>query len=196
MALARLLPDWVGTDLTDGIVVIEFPLDPAHPEYTADYKPYKIKLSEWIGGAGTLDHAALTSNLGWLDSGHTGTPSRLMATDSEGDATEIELGTNLSITDGVLNAAGGGASELPGSGIRIVEASDGAGTLSATKTIVNAKLTDATTITRLTDTANWDINGAYTGTAITGTYEGQYYRNDEYFFFAYADNDWIRMIRL
>src|SRR5512147_1791325 len=48
--LARLLPDWGGVNLDDGIVVIEFPLDPAHPEYTAQYKPYKIRLSEWIAG--------------------------------------------------------------------------------------------------------------------------------------------------
>lgn len=49
MALARLLPEWVGADLVDGLIVVEFPLDPLHPEWTAPYKPYKIKLTDWIG---------------------------------------------------------------------------------------------------------------------------------------------------
>lgn len=49
MALARLLPEWFGADLVDGLIVVEFPLDPLHPEWTAPYKPYKIKLTDWIG---------------------------------------------------------------------------------------------------------------------------------------------------
>ena len=48
------------------------------------------------GGGGTLDHAALTSNLAWSTSGHTGTPSRLAVFDSSGAAAELAMpGTGL-----------------------------------------------------------------------------------------------------
>jgi hypothetical protein len=58
-----------------------------------------------------------------------------------------------------------------------------------------ARLTDSTAITLLNDTANWNINGIYTGTTITNTIAGQYHRNNEYFFHAYDDNDWTRLPR-
>jgi hypothetical protein len=58
-----------------------------------------------------------------------------------------------------------------------------------------ARLTDGTAIALHNNTANWDINGIYTGTAITNTVAGQYHRNNEYFFHAYDDNDWTRLPR-
>ena len=47
----------------------------------------------------------------------------------------------------------------------------------------------------LEDTANWDIDGTYIGTTITGTYQGQKHYNSSYFFEAVADNLFIRLIR-
>jgi hypothetical protein len=47
----------------------------------------------------------------------------------------------------------------------------------------------------LENTANWDINGVYIGSAITGTYQGQSHLNADYWFTAVADNNWIRLIR-
>lgn len=82
---------------------------------------------------------------------------------------------------------------LSGTGARLVEASAG-GTMSATKTVVTGKLSDATAIALLINTSNWTGN-TYTGTAIAATFEGQYYRNATYYFFAYSDNDWIRVTR-
>lgn len=41
------------------------------------------------GDEGTLDHAALTSNLPFTDSGHTGTANTIAAFDGSGDATEL-----------------------------------------------------------------------------------------------------------
>ena len=38
------------------------------------------------GGAGTMDHNALTSNLAWLTSGHTGTAGKVIGFDSGGEA--------------------------------------------------------------------------------------------------------------
>jgi hypothetical protein len=52
----------------------------------------------------------------------------------------------------------------------------------------------ATTVL-LENTSNWDINGNYTGTAITGTYQGQAHYNGNYWFTAVDDNVWIRLIR-
>jgi hypothetical protein len=45
----------------------------------------------------------------------------------------------------------------------------------------------------LTTESNWNNLGVYTGTAITGTYEGQYYLGTYYFYYAYSDNSWNRM---
>jgi hypothetical protein len=47
----------------------------------------------------------------------------------------------------------------------------------------------------LENTNNWDINGDYIGTPITGTNKGQKYYNNNYFFEAVANNFWIRLIR-
>ena len=47
----------------------------------------------------------------------------------------------------------------------------------------------------LDDTNNWDINGEYTGTTITGTFQGYAYYNSDYWFTAVDDNEWIRLIR-
>ena len=43
--------------------------------------------------------------------------------------------------------------------------------------------------------SNWDINGSYIGTAISGTFQGQSHYNDNYFYTAIQDNFWIRLIR-
>ena len=53
----------------------------------------------------------------------------------------------------------------------------------------------STTGNLLSATSGWTINGSYTGTAITGTYQGQNYYDDNYFYTAVNDNLWIRLIR-
>lgn len=61
--------------------------------------------------------------------------------------------------------------------------------------IVEQYLSAGTTVTLLENTSNWDVNGNYTGTAITGTYQGQAHYNGNYWFTAVDDNVWIRLIR-
>ena len=62
------------------------------------------------------------------------------------------------------------------------------------KLSIIGKVTDATAISLLTDTANWsDTTGGYVGTAITGTSEGQYYSDTSYFYFCYSDNTFLRI---
>ena len=60
---------------------------------------------------------------------------------------------------------------------------------------IDLYLTTGSITTLLENTSNWDINGNYTGTTITGTYQGQNHYDGNYFFTAVADNVWIRLIR-
>lgn len=83
---------------------------------------------------------------------------------------------------------------LNGSTTRIVQA-DSSGLISAYDEIIVGKIYDSSIITLLDDSSSWDIDGSYVGGSITGTYEGQYYANINYFFFAYSDNEWIRLLR-
>jgi hypothetical protein len=61
--------------------------------------------------------------------------------------------------------------------------------------IIDAYLTSSIPASLLNDTNNWDINGNYIGTAISGTYQGQSHYNANYWFTAVNDNTWIRLIR-
>jgi len=59
---------------------------------------YQSSSGTWIdaaptGGSGTTDHAALSSNLAWTTSGHTGTASRLAGWDGSNVATTYQIGT-------------------------------------------------------------------------------------------------------
>jgi hypothetical protein len=61
--------------------------------------------------------------------------------------------------------------------------------------IIDQYLLPGTHTSLLEDTSNWDVNGDYTGTTITGTYQGQSHYNGNYWFTAVDDNIWIRLIR-
>ena len=61
--------------------------------------------------------------------------------------------------------------------------------------IVQQYLSSGATTSLLENTSNWDINGNYTGSTITGTFQGQNHYNGNYWFTAVADNTWIRLIR-
>ena len=72
--------------------------------------------------------------------------------------------------------------------------STGAGTI-AEIPIIEHYIPAGATRTLLETTSNWDVNGNYTGTSITGTFQGQSHYNGDYWFTAVADNTWIRLIR-
>lgn len=73
---------------------------------------------------------------------------------------------------------------------------DSAGTVAATTNVIQAYIiSGGTTANLLEDVNNWDINGNYTGTTITNTYQGQKHYNNNYFFEAVDDDLWIRLIR-
>ena len=86
---------------------------------------------------------------------------------------------------------------MSGSGTRMMQV-DATGNASASLPIITGKLADSTAISLLTTDSNWSkLTGLYSGTAITGTYEGQYYQYDDsvygsFLYLAYSDNAWIR----
>jgi hypothetical protein len=98
--------------------------------------------------------------------------------------------TATSSLNGTIVAGG-----LTGSNSRMAEISS-TGIVSAGSPIISAYIVSGGTVANLLeDTANWDIDGIYIGTTITGTYQGQKHYNSGYFFEAIADNVFIRLIR-
>jgi hypothetical protein len=96
---------------------------------------------------------------------------------------------------GIFTFQGGlKVSNQAGTGDRIVQV-DSTGLQSATVNINYGWISDTTTINDLINPANWDITGNYIGAAITGTYQDQRYYDGNYFYWAVADNEFIRMIR-
>ncbi len=85
-------------------------------------------------------------------------------------------------------------SGLTGASSRMAEV-NAAGDLLATREIISAYLTAGATTALLENILNWDINGNYTGTAITGTYQGQKHYDANFMFECVSDNFWIRLIR-
>lgn len=71
----------------------------------------------------------------------------------------------------------------------------GSGTPVTEIPIIDSYLTSSVPATLLNDANNWDINGNYVGTAISGTYQGQSHYNANYWYTAVDDNTWIRLIR-
>lgn len=61
--------------------------------------------------------------------------------------------------------------------------------------LIEAYITSGTSYSAITNTVNWDINGVYTGSTLTGTYQGQSCYDTRYWYTAVDDNNWIRLIR-
>jgi hypothetical protein len=104
-------------------------------------------------------------------------------------ATTLTIGGSATFKGGIT------ATTLSGTTSRMVESSS-TGEITANSTIITAYITSGGTMANLLEnTSNWDINGVYTGSTITGTFQGQKHYNPDYFFEAVADNLFIRYIR-
>ena len=102
--------------------------------------------------------------------------------------------TTASVTT-TSNLYGSINTSFTGTASRFVESSSG-GTLSATKEFIDSFLIPSSTpAVLLSATSGWTGVGIYTGTTITGTYQGQQYYNSSYYFVCVDDNDWIRLVR-
>lgn len=107
----------------------------------------------------------------------------------------INTMTGLTISGNLIVAGTTTLSALTGTENRMVEVSP-AGIVSANSNIITGYITSGGTISNLLEnTSNWDIYGNYTGTTITGTYQGQKHYDQNYLFEAVADNLFIRLSR-
>jgi len=124
------------------------------------------------------------SNLSGLYQGFTGGTVT-------GDTTFVTgLTANTLVTTSNISS-----NSLSGTTDRIVQVNSG-GTLSAERDIISAYITDGGVQALLDNVSNWNPSGVYTGTTITGTYQGQKYYNSNYFFEAVDNNLWIRLSRV
>ena len=130
---------------------------------------------------------------------------------STGTGTEIEMTStefnlincDVNIQDGDFNIVHGNtillemsattinSSSLANSGTSIVTADSG-GTLTVISPYI---ISSSTTANLLENISNWNIDAKYTGSTITGTYQGQKHYNPSYFFEAVEDNLFIRFKR-
>ena len=119
----------------------------------------------------------------------TGNTSLQGVTATTISATTLTIGGSSTFKGGIT------ATTLSGTTSRMVESSS-TGEITANSTIITAYITSGgTTANLLENTSNWDINGVYTGSTITGTFQGQKHYNPDYFFEAVDDNLFIRYIR-
>jgi hypothetical protein len=61
--------------------------------------------------------------------------------------------------------------------------------------VIDAYITSGSAYSAITNTDNWDIDGVYTGTSVSNTYQGQSCYDSRYWYTAVDDNNWIRLIR-
>jgi len=105
------------------------------------------------------------------------------------------LNSTLSVVGNSALNGGITSTSLAGATDRVVQVSSG-GSVSASIDIISAYIsTGSTAATQLSNTSNWDINGVYTGSTITGTFQGQRHYDSNYYYEAVADNLFIRLIR-
>jgi hypothetical protein len=110
-------------------------------------------------------------------------------------ATTATVSSNLTVAGSSALNGTISSTNLAGPTNRVVQVNSG-GTMSATADIITAYITSGGTAANLLENGtNWNINGVYTGTTITGTFQGQKHYNLNYFYEAVADNLFIRLIR-
>jgi len=113
--------------------------------------------------------------------------------------TGLTINGNLTVTGsstmGATTSSSLTVNNLTGTTDRMVQVNS-TGNVTATVDIITAFLfSGSTAATTLSNGSNWDVYGAYIGSAITGTYMGQKHYDDNYYYEAVADNVFIRLIR-
>jgi hypothetical protein len=112
-------------------------------------------------------------------------------TNNTGGTFDVSFDTVTGLTATTLTVT-----DLSGTGDRIVTATPQGSLSASNQTIIQTYIDPVGTVAGYLDnTSNWDINGDYTGTTITATYQGQKHYNSNYFFEAVDDNLWKRLIR-
>ena len=139
--------------------------------------------------------ATINTVTGWTINGNLLTTGATSLNGSLNVTGTTTLNSTLSVVGNSALNGGISSTSLVGSTDRVVQVNSG-GTVSASIDIISAYIsTGSTAATQLSTTSNWDINGVYTGTTITGTYQGQKHYDSNYYYEAVADNLFIRLIR-
>jgi hypothetical protein len=135
--------------------------------------------------------------------GFTYSPNTFTISDNSGSTFNATINTMTGLTiNGGLTVSGnsqlnGGISStsFTGSTDRIVQVDSG-GTFSAVTDVISAYISSGSTAAvLLSNVSNWDINGNYIGIPISGTFQGQKWYDNNYFYEAVQDNLFIRLIR-
>ena len=117
-------------------------------------------------------------------------------TDTHTITGSLNMSGSLNVISSITTTGSFFSSNLSGSGDRIVLASSAGQITASNQTLIPAYIDPlGTTALLLNSGSNWDINGDYIGTGITGTFQGQNHYNPNYFYTAVDDNTWIRLIR-
>ena len=118
-----------------------------------------------------------------------------------GSATEFQVnatGVKIGNIAGDIHTITGSVyiSSISSSEERVLTTVSGGLVTSSAQVLIQAYIDPLGTIAGyLNSTSSWDINGDYSGSVISGTYQGQKHYNSNYFFEAVDDNVWIRLIR-
>jgi hypothetical protein len=131
---------------------------------------------------------------GWYVMDDTGTEKNIVV--GTGTLNYLPKFASGGLSDSVISDDGTNVniSILSGTGDRMVE-SDSSGTITASRSVINTFGIPNTEKLKLENPSNWDVNGEYIGTAITGTYQGQKHYDDNYLYEAVANDFFIRLIR-
>jgi len=148
-----------------------------------------LTISASGGGGGTLNHAALTSNLAWGTSGHTGTASKVAGFDGAGAATYYGIGSDLqaydadlaaiaalSATAGMLSRTGAGAFaartlQAPAAGLGITNPTGAAGdpTFALADDLAALEGLSGTGYAKRTGTSTWSVSSTVPWSDVAST---------------------------
>jgi len=153
-----------------------------------------------------LDNGQIQFNNYTGPSSFTGTAAATLAVDGSGNVITITGGgggaafpfTGSAIITGSLTVTGSITNDLlSGSDDRVITATSDGRLKSTNQVIIQAYLDpNGTQASLLNNTSNWNVSGAYVGTTITDTYQGQKHYNTTHFFEAVDNNEWIRLLRV
>ena len=149
------------------------------------------------GSDAYLHTASISSNRITLTKGDLSTFTLTVATGSAGSANTGSLLTTASVAASVITFTKGDSTTFD---ITIATGSALGHThvvsdITDFPVYIEAYITTGSISGSLDNTSNWDVDGVYIGSAITGSFQGQKHYNTAYFFEAVDDDNWIRYLR-
>jgi len=134
-----------------------------------------------------------SNKLLYINSGGT-----LNVTNISSNASYLTINTATTNTSPIIIGSTGSTIQAPylgNNGVGTVMASDNIGNITASYQTASLEISNGTIQGYLSTTGNWTL-GVYGGTAITNTYQGQFYYDTTYMYYFVADNTPIRLARV